>query len=249
MSRKISCTRILLEGITSYAIQGINLREKVEGYVRSNLSNGVRGRISNLKNGQVEIIFCGKPSELNKLSDYLYKSITINKDGKEVNVVKKLEPYKMEIKSDTFSGFSVERSDDLSEMVWALRGPGMRFEEATDALDRIDKTIQKRDENAAIGKLLTLRDELIHNWDLLSNIEMSKRPESVVGVRERINKVALESNIANPAVPDTEFIIPVGEVYSELTSGRISSNTNILTKIKSLVKLTEKLLKTKGITI
>jgi hypothetical protein len=34
MSRKIPCTRITLEGITSYAIQGVNLREKVERYVK-----------------------------------------------------------------------------------------------------------------------------------------------------------------------------------------------------------------------
>jgi acylphosphatase len=104
MSRKIPCTRILLEGITSYAIQGINLREKVEGYVKTNLRSRVRGRISNLKNGQVEIIFCGKQSELKKLLDYLSNSITTKKDGEEVNVVKNVEPYKMEIKSDTFFG-------------------------------------------------------------------------------------------------------------------------------------------------
>jgi hypothetical protein len=72
----------------------------------------------------------------------------------------------------------------------------------------------------------------------------------VVGVRERINKVALESNIANPAVPNMEFVIPLGEVYSELTSGRMLSNTkDVLAKIKSLVELTEKELKAKGITI
>jgi hypothetical protein len=101
-----------------------------------------------------------------------------SKNGQEVNVIEKIEPYKIEIKSDMFSGFTVERSDDLSEMVWALRGAGMRFEEATAALDKIDKTIQKRDENAAIGKLLTLRDELIHNNHWLSSIEISNVPRA-----------------------------------------------------------------------
>jgi acylphosphatase len=69
---KIKCYRVVVEGITSYAIQGINLREKVESFVRSNFNSKevkkVTGKICNLKNGQVEIIFCGAKSDLNKMS-------------------------------------------------------------------------------------------------------------------------------------------------------------------------------------
>jgi acylphosphatase len=60
---KVKCNRIIIEGITSYAIKGINLREKTEEYVRTRINSGkikVKGKISNLKNGHVEIIFCGE---------------------------------------------------------------------------------------------------------------------------------------------------------------------------------------------
>jgi hypothetical protein len=96
-------------------------------------------------------------------------------NGKEVKVIKRIERYQIEIESDTFSDFTVERSDDLSEMVWALRGAGTRFKDATDALEKIDKTLEERDKNSAIGKLLTLHSELIHNRDLLARVKKTNK--------------------------------------------------------------------------
>ena len=63
---KMKCNRVIIEGSTSYAIQGINLREKTEEYVKTHLNVNkikVKGKICNLKNGQVEIIFCGEKSD------------------------------------------------------------------------------------------------------------------------------------------------------------------------------------------
>jgi hypothetical protein len=50
---KIKCYRIIIEGTTSYAIQGLHLREKAEQFVRTKLDRRhgkIRGKISNLKN-------------------------------------------------------------------------------------------------------------------------------------------------------------------------------------------------------
>src|SRR5206468_2413573 len=114
---KMKCIRVIIEGITSYAIQGINLREKIEKYVRTHLNTDrikARGKISNLKNGQVEIIFCGEKSDLDNLLRYLPNTIMDKENRKEVKVIKRIERYQIEIESDTFSDFTVERSDDLS---------------------------------------------------------------------------------------------------------------------------------------
>ena len=64
------CKRVIIEGHTSYSIQGVNLREEVERYVRRTINYDkiqVTGKISNLKNGQVEMIFCGSDNELDRI--------------------------------------------------------------------------------------------------------------------------------------------------------------------------------------
>jgi acylphosphatase len=224
MSEKITCTRIILEGMTSYAIQGINLRENIEEYVKTHLgSEGQRpkGKISNLKNGQVEIIFHGERSDLDKLMKYLDKPILPSKRRREVSVIKRKESYDIQIDSETLSEFAIERSDDLSEMVWALRGAGIRFKNATDALKELHDTLQERDKNTAIGRLLTLRDELLYNSILLTRIKNNKRLKERARIVEKIKTTALNSNIENPAVPTRKFVQTLGEVYSDFNSDDI----------------------------
>lgn len=51
----------------------------------------------------------------------------------------------------------------------------MQFKDATDALEKIDKTLKERDNNTAIGKLLTLDNELIHNRDLLASVKKTNK--------------------------------------------------------------------------
>jgi hypothetical protein len=92
-----------------------------------------------------------------------------------------------------YRDFTVERSDDLSEMVWALRGAGNRFKETIDALEEIEQTIITRDKNTSIGRLLSLHNELISNRDLLAKPTRN---------RQRINTVAMESSEENPAISE-----------------------------------------------
>jgi acylphosphatase len=244
---KMKCNRVIIKAITSYAIQGINLREKTEEYVRTQLNHDkirVKGKISNLKNGDVELIFCGKKSDLSKLLDHLSKSTVIRKGQSEVEVIKETPCYEIETESEAFSDFTVERSDDLSEMVWALRGAGIRFKDATDALEKIDKTLIERDRNSAIGRLLTLQNELISNRELLASPNRNTRRKN----RERINIVALESNIENPAVPKEEFVYPLMEVYSDLLDfrdGLLQDVRDISNKIDALLKIIDSLLSEK----
>jgi acylphosphatase len=248
MGEKITCTRILLDGITSYAIQGINLRENIEEYVRMNIgAQGIRpkGKISNLKNGQVEIIFCGEKSDLDKLAEYL-DNLKRSDDKQQGKVIRKKETYDIQIESDAFDDFTVERSDDLSEMVWALRGAGIRFEHSTEALKKIHTSLEERDKNTAIGKLLTLHFELMHNIRLIASIKNVKGKKKGKG----IITVALRANIENPAVATKiQFVYTLGEVYSDLADfedGILSDTDIILTKLNALLKLTEEQLAERG---
>jgi acylphosphatase len=73
------CKRVIIEGYTSYSIQGVNLREEVEKFLRRTINHDkiqVTGKISNLKNGQVEIIFCGSDNELERIRTQIKKSTT-----------------------------------------------------------------------------------------------------------------------------------------------------------------------------
>jgi hypothetical protein len=74
----------------------------------------------------------------------------------------------------------IERADDLSEMVLALRGAGIKFKESAEILKKI---INQK------GCLLTLHYELVHN---------KKQIEHVKKFKDRISLVALSDNIKNP---------------------------------------------------
>lgn len=176
--------------------------------------------------------------------NYLSKSIVIRKGQSEVKVIKETPCYEIETESEAFYDFTVERSDDLSEMVWALRGAGIRFKDATDALEKIDKTLIERDRNSAIGRLLTLQNELISNRELLASPNRNTRRKN----RERIKIVALESNIENPSVPKEEFVYPLMEVYSDLLDfrdGLLQDVRDISNKIDALLKIIDSLLSEK----
>ncbi len=141
------CKRVVIEGHMSNSIQGINLREEVENFVRGTINADkvvVKGKISNLKNGQVEIIFCGSDSELDRIKELLEKLTKTYKDKKEIKRIKHINTYDYEVDDKLFSDFTTERSDDLSEMVWALRGAGIRFVESTEMLAKIYNKIQER---------------------------------------------------------------------------------------------------------
>ena len=187
-----------------------------------------------------------KSQIVDELLEYLSKSIVIKKEEQEVKVIKWAKYYEIEIESDAFSDFTVERSDDLSEMVWALRGAGMRFKDATDALEKIDKTLIERDKNTTIGRLLAIHNELIHNRELLASPNENTRSKN----RQRINTVALESNIQNPSIPKREFVYLLGEIYSDLLDfkgGILSNARDLLEKTDALIKIVDQVLSEKEV--
>ena len=66
MNADFNCKRIIIEGYTSFDIQGKNLREAIEEFVK-NPKNGkfldIHGSVENLKDGRVELIYTGKDTE------------------------------------------------------------------------------------------------------------------------------------------------------------------------------------------
>ena len=90
------CKRVIIEGDTSYSIQGINLREEVEKFVRRTINHDkiqVTGKISNLKNGQVEIIFCGSNNELDRIKARVQKLTTIKKDQEVIKGIRQINVF------------------------------------------------------------------------------------------------------------------------------------------------------------
>lgn len=195
-----TCKRLIVQGVTSYSIQAVNFREKIEEFVRINFnaqSIKALGRISNLKSGEVEIVFCSsKKTDLDQLIEYLMK----------IEGIQHIHQYDY-ASNQEFTNFRIERSDDLSEMVWALRGAGIRFKEATDALEKIYITLEERDKKVAIGRMLALYFELLHNRRLLRRADERNR--------DKINTVALAANIEKPAIPERDFVYLTNEVYSD----------------------------------
>jgi acylphosphatase len=203
-----SCSRIVIEGETSFSIQGVNLREDIEQFVKTPFNGkslDIKGKIRNLKEGKVEIICFG--SDVNKLFNELDKwknSKDNNKQFKIKNLYK--FSYGEEDKFGSFDDFIIERSDDQSEMVWALRGAGRRFEKAADALEKINDNLLERDKKIAAGRLLTLYHELMHNRNVLSDAERNK---------DRLLLEAMKANIGWPAIPDDSFANSLGEIFSD----------------------------------
>jgi hypothetical protein len=92
-------------------------------------------------------------------------------------------------------------------MLWALRGAGGRFKEATNGLDRINQNLLERDKNIAARRLLTLYYELLHIRNVLSSAD--KRTD-------RLLLVAMKANIEQPAIPQNTFANSLGEIFSDL---------------------------------
>jgi hypothetical protein len=67
--------------------------------------------------------------------------------------------------------------------------------------------------------------------------------------RQRINTVALESNIENPAIPKRKFVYLLGEVYSDLDDfreGILSDVRDLSDKLDALIELIDRELSEKG---
>lgn len=241
VANNFNCKLIIIEGITSSSIQGVNLRERIEKFVKTPIdgeSLDIKGKVRNLKNGKVEVICFGKDVQrlYNQIAKWKEKPET--EAGIDCKDCRLLDYYDDEIVS--YTDFVIERSDDQSEMVWALRGAGNRFAESTKELRRLTQGITKihdnlldRDKKLVIGRLLTLHYELIHNLDQLADPAIC---------RGRINLDALKSNIESPAIPEQAFAHNLSQVLIGLQdlqrNDRFESET-----IKQLKEDTEELRK------
>ena len=193
------CYRITIEGRTSFGIQGINLRERIEQTIKhpkDGKALDVNGRVRNLKDGRVEIICIGR--DVNPLHKTL-------EEWNEIKHTVKEELY--DPRATEFKDFTVERSDDLSEMVWALRGAGYRFVQSTETLETINRNILERDKKTSRGRLLTLHYELMHNI-----IELDEEiPNS-----DRISLEVIKSNAVSPVLSEEDFAHLSVQVFLEL---------------------------------
>jgi acylphosphatase len=219
-----NCFKIIIEGQTSFSIQGRGLREKIEktvnGVDKGSKTLDIKGRVRNLKDGRVEILCFGKDV------DSLYETIMEWKtdgSGDEIFIKNctKHEYYDSDICS--LIGFQTERSDDQSEMIWALRGAGDRFAESTKELQALTTGLKgihhdliERDKKSAIGRLLTLHYELIRNREQLADPSSS---------RAKMTLDALKSNIEYPAIPEQEFAHLVSQVYFGLQDIGVDDET------------------------
>jgi len=230
-----NCSRIILEGRTSFGIQGINLREKIEETIKQP-KNGkpldVKGRVRNLKDGKVEIICMG--SEVELLYETLVKWCQDHLFG--IKKVTKEEVHDPE--AIRFTDFTVERSDDLSEMVWALRGAGYRFVQSTEKLqEMID-----RDKEVVRGKLLTLHYEVVNNrkvLDELTEMQTSTLEVSDQNWKNRVHLEVLNSNLASPIISGEPFVSLLTDIFYELNELRQNGSLSG----ERLVRLTENLSK------
>ena len=199
-----NCIRINIEGYTSFGIQGINLREDIERFVKEPKEGNfldILGNVRNLKDGSVEVICVGKDTNL--LRNQLLQWKKENKYGfKDVKISENYDP-----NAKNFTNFTIERSDDLSEMVLALRGAGYRFVQSTKTLEKINQNILERDSKNAMGKLLTLHYELTHNIREFDEPNINK---------DKIYLEAIRSNVSSPVIPEEKFAHLLVEVFIEL---------------------------------
>ncbi|MFZ0512710.1 MAG: hypothetical protein WAM14_13975, partial [Candidatus Nitrosopolaris sp.] len=150
----------------------------------------------------------GPDSELDTIKVHVEKLTTMKKDEKEIKGIKHINIHDYEVDDKLFSDFTIERSDDLSEMVWALRGAGNLFVESTEVLAKIYGKIQERDERTELSRLLALHYELVYNKSHLQNINEC---------RDKISLIALSASIENPILPENEFVMPLTSVVFALT--------------------------------
>jgi acylphosphatase len=181
------------------------LRETIELLVKKPRSkfSGIHGYVHNLKDGNVEVICKGDKVEL--LYDQLCQS-KINRGEKSIQTEEELKKYEFKDvriseayhdEADSFTDFTVERADDLSEMVLALRGAGYRFVESTATLERIHKSLMDRDNRLMESRLVALHHELLRIIDEFAKSE----PD-----RNKLRTQVIESHVVTPVNPKEEFV-------------------------------------------
>lgn len=120
-------------------------------------------------------------------------------------------------------------------------GAGIRFKDATDALEKIYNKLEERDKKAAIGRMLALHSELLHNSRLLNAVNQIDR--------DKISTVALEANIENPAISERNFVYLTNEIYSDFQDFRenlLQNVQNLTKKVKELIRIITKELAERG---
>lgn len=200
-----NCDRIIIEGFTSFGIQGVNLREEIERRIRHPDEGNpldIVGLVRNLSDGRVEVICRGKDVEL------LYQTIENWKESNRFEVKRHSRKPHYEPDEAHFSDFIVERSDDLSEMVLALRGAGYRFMQSAKTLEIINNTILDRDKRVELGRLLTLHYGVVRNMNALDGESLRRMQMVQVDV--------LEGNLDSPVIPSEQFVHLLMEIYYEL---------------------------------
>jgi hypothetical protein len=161
----------------------------------------IQGLVRNLRDGSVEVIIKGSAIE------EFYERLSKLKSDKmfDIDTVERSHYYYPDI--EQFNDFRIERGDDLSEMVLALRGAGIKFKESAEILKKINN--QK-------GRLLTLHHELVHNKLQLEDVKRFK---------DGISSVALSDNIKNPALPEDNFIFSLCSVFFSLAEVKQTPNS------------------------
>jgi hypothetical protein len=165
--------------------------------------------VRNLKDGTVEVICKGQ--EVNLLLNQLLQWKEKKKFG--FKGVKNFDHHHPD--AESFRDFVVERGDDLSEMVLALRGAGYRFVQSSQTLEKINENILERDNKIAVGRLLTLHYELTHNIREFDEPDPNK---------DKIYLEAIKSNVRSPTIPKEEFAYVLVEVFIELQEFQKADN-------------------------
>jgi acylphosphatase len=211
MNVDFNCKRIIIEGYTSFDIQGKNLRETIEEFVKKP-KNGkfldIQGSVENLKDGRVELIYRGKGAES------FHTQLEEDLKMKGYKFKQEFQPaphYLPEI--ERLSDFTIKRADDISEMVLALRGAGYRFVESTKTLEKIYQSNLDRDNKIMEGKLRALHYELTY-------IEKQMDESSI---RRFFLPGAIDANIRSPAIPEIEFVHKLMSAYIDLQEFRLEN--------------------------
>ncbi len=108
---------------------------------------------------------------------------------------------------ELFEDFKVERADDQTEMVLALKGAGYRFQKSTEMLHEIHQDLIKRDKRLEGARLLALHYELVYNLEQLANPQERRRT---------ISTTALTANIQFPPTLVSSMVFPISTALISL---------------------------------
>jgi acylphosphatase len=238
---EFNCKRVVIEGCTSFGIQGQNLRETIEEFVKNPKEDGkpletwkIRGSVENLKDGRVELIYTGEDTES------FHTRLEEDLKMKGYKFKKEFQPaphYLPEI--ERLSDFTIKRADDLSEMVLALRGAGYRFVESTKTLQKIYKSDIERDNKIMAGKLHALSYELTY---IETQIDESNKNIIPLG--------AIDANISSPAIAEIEFVHKLMSVSIDLREFRMGNKdpAHLKRSLSALRNIIEKRLQDESVT-